>query len=318
MEKPKFNENDKIDNTFTYDGDHYIVQNGYVFKMLEDEGYQYTDEITPEELELYGNPLIEKPTIVELKILNIKELSDGTALIKGKDGDGLELVFKDEKYSKSKEKYEIGRISQVYLFADILTCELPDDYAKGICLKGEDAIKWYKWTGQEELIGLIDNTWTNLYSAAVYSETENFNETGIYTFHSIVVEPGFVSFDENQVYDEDGELICDVFKLVLPNQFNKRNPIFVLAQIMTGKFPPRIFKNLPEDEETDFTESGWALKGTVRFTAYTGEEWWAEQFEDEEIISLYGEKPCISYIERFSIDDDDECNDNGFADNEEI
>lgn len=316
MEKPKFNENNKIDNSYTYDGEDYIVQNGHVFKMIKDAGYQYTDEITIEGLELYGERLIEKPTIVELRILSINEKTDGSALIKGEDGDELELVFEDDKYCEHKERYEIGKISQVYLFADILTCELPDDYAKGICLKGEDAAKWYRWIGQEELIDVIDDTWTNLESAAVFSKTNNFDESGIYTFRSIVKEPGFVSFDEKPVYDEDGKLIYDGFKLVLPNQFNKQKPIFVLAEIMTGKFPPRIFQNLPEDEETDFRESGWALEGTVKFTAYTGDEWWTGQYEDDEIISFYGEKQYISYSERCNIDNYDECASYDFADEE--
>lgn len=309
---PVFNENEDIEKSYNYDGVNYAIQNGKVFKIVEDEGYVYTDEITISQLEIYGEELIEKPVILELKVLSIKEKSDGTAIITGEDGSGLEILFEDEDYKNRKEIYVIGKIGRYYIMADVLSCELPEDYKKGIRLEGEDAAKWYKWTEQEELIGLIDETYTDLDSVAVYSKTENFDDTGIYNFTSIVKEPGFVSLDEKLAYDDEGELIYDGFKLCLPNQFNKTEPIFVLAQIMTGKFPARIFQNLPEDDGIEFSYGGWPIKGTVKFSAYYGNEWWSEKFEEDEIVRFYGKNKNISYEERIARDfedDDDSWND---------
>lgn len=112
---------------------------------------------------------------------------------------------------------------------------------------------------------------------------------------------------KKKAYDNEGQLIYDGFKLCLPNQYNKSNPIFVLAQIMTGKFPARIFQNLPEDEGTDFINGRWAIKGKVKFSAYLGDEWWSGKYEDDEIIRFYGKNKSISYLERQSRDfsDDD-------------
>ena len=306
---PIFDENSKIEKSYHYDDGHYAVQHGNVFKMVDDEGYVFTDEISISQLEIYGEELIEKPVILELKVLAINERADGTALITGEDGCGLELVFEDEDYQNRKAKYEIGKIGRYYIMADVLTCELPEDYAKGIRLEGEDAANWYKWTEQEELIDLIDETYTDLDSVAVYSKSDNFEKTGIYNFTSIVKEPGFVSFDENPAYDDEGELIYDGFKLCLPNQFNKENPIFVLASIMTGKFPARIFQNLPEDDGIDFGYGGWPIKGTVKFNTYYGNDWWSEKFEEEEIFRFYGQNPVISYEERMARDFEDEDDD---------
>lgn len=302
---PVFDESLDGDKSYLYDGEHYVVQNNIVFKMIEDEGYVYTDEISASQLEIYDEDLRDKPVILELRVLSIKEKADGTALITGEDGSGLEFVFEDEHFKNRKDIYEIGTIGRYYIMADVLTCELPEDYAKGIRLEGEDAANWYKWTEQEELIDLIDETYTDLDSVAVYSRTDNFEETGIYNFTSIVKEPGFVSFDENLAYNE-GELIYDVFKLCLPNQFNKANPIFVLAQIMTGKFPARIFQDLPEDKGTDFTYGGWPIKGTVRFSAYCGDDWWKDKYEDDEIIRFYGQNNRISYEQRMTQDFEDD------------
>ena len=303
---PVFDESLEIEKSYKYDGEYFVVQNNIVFKMIEEKGYVYTDEISVSQLEIYGEDLREKPLILELKVLSVKEKADGTALITGEDGSGLEIVFEDEDYKNRKETYEIGKFGRYYIMADVLSCELPEDYAKGIRLEGEDAANWYKWTEQEELIDLIDETYTDLDSVAVYSRTDNFKETGIYNFTSIVKEPGFVSFDEKPAYDDEGELIYDGFKLCLPNQFNKENPIFVLAQIMTGKFPARIFQNLPEDESTDFTYGGWPIKGTVRFSAYYGDDWWKDKYEDDEIIRFYGQNNIISYEERMARDFEDD------------
>ncbi len=303
--KPVFDDKEEVENTYQYDGEHFVVQKGNVFKMVEDKGYEYTEEITPAQLEIYGESLIEKPTILELKILAVNEKTDGTAIITGEDGSGLELTFEDEDYKNRKDKYEIGKVGRYYIMAEVQTCELPEDYAKGIRLEGEAAVDWYKWTEQEELIDLIDETYTDLDSASVYSKSENFNETGIYNFTTIVVEPGFVSFDEKPVYDDEGELIYDGFKLVLPNQLKKNEPIYVLAQIMTGKFPARIFQNLPEDKDTEFSYGGWSIKGTVKFSAYYGDEWWADKYEEDEIVRFYGENTDISYEARIARDFED-------------
>lgn len=192
-----FDEKSEVDKCYQYDGEHYVVQNDAVFKMTE-KGYTFTDEVTASQLEIYGENLIEKPVILELKVLAVNEKTDGTALITGEDGSGLELVFEDEKYQSHKEKYEIGKIGRYYLYAEVLSCELPEDYAKGIHLEGENAINWYKWTEQEELIGFAEETYSDLDSVAVYSKSENFDETGVYNFTSIVKEPGFVSFDEKK------------------------------------------------------------------------------------------------------------------------
>ena len=66
---PVFNENEKIEKSYHYDDGHYAVQHGNVFKMVDDEGYVFTDEISISQLEIYGEELIEKPVILDLKVL---------------------------------------------------------------------------------------------------------------------------------------------------------------------------------------------------------------------------------------------------------
>ena len=73
---PVFNENEKIEKSYHYDGENYAVQNGKVFKLIEDEGYLYTDEITISQLEIYGEELIEKPS--SEKIQNVSDPIVGT------------------------------------------------------------------------------------------------------------------------------------------------------------------------------------------------------------------------------------------------
>lgn len=268
IDKPVFDIKDELTKSYRYDNEYYVIQKNNVFKQVESKGYIYTDEVSVVQLEIYGELLIEKPIILELKILRIKELTNAAALITGEDGSGLEIVFKDEKYKERMEKYKIGKINRYYIMADVLSCELPEDYAMEACLNEE--------------------------AVSVYSETNDFKETGIYNFYCIVKEPAFAGFDETPVYNNEGLLICDGFKLVLPNQFNKANPIYLSAEIITGKFPSRIFQNLPEDNDVDFTCGGWSLKGTVRFSAYCGDEWWSDKYEDDEIIRFYGRNPDIS------------------------
>ena len=79
---------------------------------------------------------------------------------------------------------------------------------------------------------------------------------------------------------------------------------------MTGKFPARIFQNLPEDEGIDFAFGGWPIKGTVRFSAYYGDDWWSEKYDEDDIVRFYGQNESISYEDRMFInseyDDDDD------------
>ena len=78
---PIFDENSKIEKSYHYDDGHYAVQHGNVFKMVDDEGYVFTDEISISQLEIYGEELIEKPVILELKVLAINERADGTHIL---------------------------------------------------------------------------------------------------------------------------------------------------------------------------------------------------------------------------------------------
>ena len=62
---------------------------------------------------------------------------------------------------------------------------------------------------------------------------------------------------------------------------------FIIGNNGTGKFPERIFKDLPEDKDTDFSEGGWVIKGTVFFSVYEGDdEWWQERFQEKFMMSL--------------------------------
>lgn len=300
-QEPEFDEDGGFEKSYSFDDMCYVIQNGAVFKLVDKEEYVYTDEVTPSQLEIYGMELIDNSVIIELKILAIKEKENGSALITGEDGSGLEIVFEDKKYSQRKSNYSVGEIGAYNLFADVFDSEIPDDYAKGICLKGEDAERWFQWTEVEENIGLIDEVWTNLESAAVYSKTEDFDEDGMYNFYALVKDPAFVSFDEKPVYDKDGELTYDGFHLVLPNQFNKAHPRFITAFIVGGKFPPRIFQNLSEDEAAEFFSGGWAIKGRVKFFAQSNIPNYGNK--SEESIFRYGKNRSISFAERLEEDE---------------
>lgn len=300
-QEPEFDQDGGFEKSYSFDDMCYVIQNGAVFKLVDKEEYVYTDEVTPSQLEIYGMELIDNSVIIELKILAIKEKENGSALITGEDGSGLEIVFEDKKYSQRKSTYSVGKIGAYNLFADVFDSEIPDDYAKGICLKGEDAERWFQWTEENEKIGLIDEVWTNLESAAVYSKTEDFDEDGMYNFYALVKDPAFVSFDEKPVYDKDGELTYDGFHLVLPNQFNKAHPRFITAFIVGGKFPARIFQNLSEDEAAEFFSGGWAMKGKVKFFAESAAH--TQGSCDEEEILRYGKNRSISFAERLEEDE---------------
>ena len=304
QQEPEFDEDGDIEKSYRFDDVGYVVQNETVFKLVDGERYVYTDEVTPNQLDLYGMELIDNSVIIELKILAIKEKENGAALITAEDGSGLEIVFTDEKYSQRKSNYSVGEIGIYNLAADVFDCAIPDDYAKGICLKGEDAERWFQWTEENEKIGLIDEVWTNLESAAVYSKTEDFDEDGMYNFYALVKDPAFVSFDEKPVYDKDGELMYDGFHLVLPNQFNKAHPRFITAFIAEGKFPPRIFQNLSEDKDAEFFSGGWAMKGKVKFFAESAAH--TQGSCDEEEILRYGTNRSISFAELLELDNQDD------------
>ena len=108
IDKPVFDIKGKLTKSYHYDNEYYVIQKNNVFKQVESKGYIYTDEVSVVQLEIYGELLIEKPIILELKILRIKELTNAAALITGEDGSGLEIVFKDEKYKERMEKYLNG------------------------------------------------------------------------------------------------------------------------------------------------------------------------------------------------------------------
>ena len=305
MKKIEFNCDEPMERNCKFDEETYAVQNGNVFKLDGDQ-YVYTDEVTVAQLEIYGENFVEAPTIFEMRVLKIKERNDGSALITAEDGNGLQLTFIDNVYSTRKEKYKVGEIDKYYLFANISNAEVAEDYAKGICYTGKDAERWFKWTRDETYIGVVDEAWTNLRDATKYSESNDFEESGKYNFYAYVNEPGFVSFDENPAYGEDGELISDGFKLFLPNQYDKAEPKYVMADFDTGKFPARIFKDLPEDKEMDFSMGNWVIKGSVYFSVYEGDEdWWKERFEEYEVTTEYGRNYEISYVEKFCEDDED-------------
>ncbi len=306
MKKIEFNCDEPMERNCEFDGETYAIQNGNIFK-LEGDKYVYTEEVTAEQLEIYGEDFVEKPTIFEMKILEIKEKDNGMALITAEDGSGMKLTFVDKIYSSRNENYEIGKVGKYYLFANVSNAEVAEDYAKGICLTGKDADKWFEWTGDDAYVGIVDEAWTDLPEVTKYSEAEDFADTGKYNFYGFVNEPGFVSFDETPAYGEDGELISDGFKLCLPNQFDRVEPKYVMADFDTGKFPERIFKDLTEDKDTDFSEGGWVIKGTVFFSVYEGDdEWWQERFQEDEVTKKYGQNYGVSYEDKMSEYDDDE------------
>ncbi|MDO4505820.1 MAG: hypothetical protein Q4B64_02600, partial [Spirochaetales bacterium] len=295
MTKIRYDINNHAGEWRDFDGNTYVIQNGNVF-LFRNGKYVYTKEITESQLKIYGREKIEPPSIFELKVLNINERKDGSALIKAEDGNGLEIVFKDVNYSKRRENYQTGKKGKYNLFATVFNEELPEEYANGICLKGKDAEKWFKWTGDEEKIGLVDLARTNMAEVTVYSKAGDFEETGRYNFEALVSQPGFVSPDasEEVIYDAEGEIESDIFRLCLPDQFNKIRPKFVTASFNSGKFPLRIYKDLPEDKDFDFTYSGWLIKGSVEFEAGIGnEDWWIDYFDEGEVLQLYGQNITV-------------------------
>lgn len=198
-------------------------------------------------------------------------------MIHADDGSGFDFWFVDNNYSKYKSQYVIGEKGRYRLFADILSAELPEDFRDGVILEGKSAKKWFEWVGDEvedDASAIV--SWSEI---ADYKETENFENSGIYEFNAIVNEPGF---SENPGEEEGG----DIFQIAVMNQFNKKEPRYITAMFQN---PPYTFPEFEseEDDEDDMFCSGWALKGTMRFSVGRAPEGEDEEEPDEEQIFKY-------------------------------
>lgn len=93
-QEPEFDQDGGFEKSYSFDDMCYVIQNGAVFKLVDKDEYVYTDEVTPSQLEIYGMELIDNSVIIELNVLAIKEKENGSALITGEDGSGLEIVLR--------------------------------------------------------------------------------------------------------------------------------------------------------------------------------------------------------------------------------
>lgn len=254
----KMNELDygrEIEGSYLFDGEYYCIQDEKVFVMT-DEGPVFTDKIKADQIRFHGEILIDRPELFELLIKEIKEIGNDEALIHADDGSGFDFWFVEDNYSKHKEDYKSGQKGNYRIFADILSSELPENFRDGVLLEGEAARKWFDWVGDDVEDGATAIVPLN--EIADYKETVDFEKTGIYEFNATVNNPGF---SENPGEEEGG----DLFEIAIMNQFNKKEPRFITAEFQN---PPYTFPAFEpdEDDEDELFCSGWALKGTMRFT----------------------------------------------------
>lgn len=283
MKKIEFNFDEDFDGTYFYDDDYYVIQNDKVFLHNED-GYIFTDEFTPEQIQFYGEELKTESHVYELKILEIKELENGKALIHADDGCDFNFWFLDEDYKNHKNEYEIGKMQNILLFADILSSELPEDFREGVILEGKDARNFFEWIDETEALE-DENSSAVLQRSdvAVYSETNDFEKTGIYNFTATVNNPGYAD-------NPSEEIGGDTFELAVMNQLNKENPRYVTATFVNQPYTfPKFEPN--EDDEDELFSDGWALKGTMRFVAgHKPKDKDLEKIDFENVLK-YGDNP---------------------------
>ena len=265
--------------SFMYKGEYYTVQNGVVFRY-DGEDFYATDEVTLEMLENDADEMIEEPFVFELKVLEIKELKAGMALIHADDGAGLDFWFMDKSFDEREGEYKINSTGKYCLNAELLSAEVPENFRSGITLTGKAAEDFALWSGEKLSCGKVT---VCLNEASFYEETEDFESTGIYSFGAVVSEPGF---GEDVTEEYDG----DCFELALKNQFNKENPRFVTAYFAKKPFKFPEFE-LTEEDDDGFYREGWGIAGTLRFVRsdYSTEE------ADENEVWHYGENGECSF-----------------------
>lgn len=241
--------------TYELEENLYVIQDEKVFVLTNGE-YILDETISPDEIQFYGTRSEYKNFIYELKILEIKMIDSNTALIHADDGSDFDFWIYEDNYEAKKDLFKENEICKIRLFAEVLSSELPEDYREGVTLTGDDAKKWFAWMDddvEEDASALVC-----LKEIATYSKTKDFSKTGIYNFSAIVNEPGMT--------DDPKKGDSDIFTIAAMNQFNKKDPRYIIANFVNAPYSFPEFTKLDEDED-DFFQPGWALKGTIRFVA---------------------------------------------------
>ena len=261
------------------DGKWYFICDGIVYTH-DENGARVEVDMLPSSIQMHGE-CIDDP-LFELKIIEIKELSNNQALITGEDGSGLCFSFIERDFPSYKNKYIVGKRGLYQIGAELETVELPEDYEEGVALEGEEAKKWFDWVEDEVEEDASASVGFN--EVAIYKHCDDFDITGRYSFYGIATRPACLSVSEE--IDEPDPEKNSGFHIAVMDQFNKEIPRYVEADFPKGKY------------HKGRIEEGWAVKGILRFIGLHGVT---------NAVYKYGSNKTVSPEEKglFDYDDDD-------------
>ncbi|MBO4508766.1 MAG: hypothetical protein J5747_09035 [Spirochaetaceae bacterium] len=266
--------NEKCSN-YEFDGDYYCIENDCVVKKYDSDSWELKefDGITVNQLKLYGK--CTDPWAFEMKVLSIKtfEDPDWKALITAEDGAGIEISFWDDKYFDHPELYEIGKIGLYSICGDILNSPTPERQKQGVYLDVDEEERYREYIAGEKNTRGKKYKYIDDIDFALFSKSENFDETGVYNFRAVVNSP-YYGEDEN---GEPNEKIVKGFSMALMNQIDKEYPRIINAQFDLEN---------PYKGELEF---GDGIKGVVKFS--TG-------VLCSDNIGKYGENPTLAKEEK--------------------
>lgn len=291
MNVPDFYNPKDVEAFYSYDGDQYAVQEGNVFIRSGDK-YVFTDSITLSQLELYAKKEELLSPLFELKVLAVKEHSDGSAFIKVTDNAGIDFTFIDSDYSKRRNNYVVGKIGKYRIYATITESHLPEYFKNEMEIRGEDVQKYCSWVGSENY---CDFAVINLKDFACYKESKSFSKTAEYDFKAFVNNPLFTDFSL-----PESEKFSEFFELTMMNQFNRSKPRFVLTDFKNGHFPERIYENRKDDEDFDFMDGNFVIEGRVQFEVFASET--GRNNEDEDFFP-FDDNPLVPYEAKYDKDE---------------
>lgn len=236
---------------YELDGKRYFICDGEVYTN-DETGARVRVDMLPSSLQMYAE-CTDDP-LFELKIIEIKELNQTTALINCEDGSGLEFSFLDKEFDKYKNRYKTGEKGIYQIQAELESVEVPDNHEDGVELTGEAAKEFFEWV--EDEVEPDAAACVGFYDMGLYEKLPDFSETGRYSFYGIVDRPSCYSVSEE--IDEPDPEKNSGFKIPLMNQFKKEDPRFIDAHFVYPEYHKGVI------------EEGWAVKAVLRLIARHG------------------------------------------------
>lgn len=259
---------------YKFDGHYYCIEDDK--RIVEYDDDANATEITAfsiEQLRMYGK--CTDPWCFEMKVLSIKtfEAPDWKALITAEDGAGIELAFWDINYFDHPENYEVGKIGVYSIYGDIELIPAPEKQLNGLWLRKDEEEKYSDYIAGEKSTRGKKIKYVNDLDFAIFEKTEDFENTGLYNFRTVINSP---YYGENENGEPDDEIITG-FMIPLMNQIDKEYPRKISAQFDLDN---------PYKGQLDF---GDGLKGVISFGATP---WITDN------VGKYGSNQSIPYSEK--------------------